>query len=201
MMVSAPDVDQMIEPAHLLVVVISHIRHEVGHLAVGLDHDAVFLIPQSRGAEPDGTVFLFDVALVFHGLEGTRNRAFPHFVFHIEAALREPLIEGGAQLRQDVFLIFLHLLVGYLTESHHALFVSETFVLGAFGIYDGLGDIRHVAPTVALLGHLGVMTEQLHIANTHGIAEDIHLGTVVIDVELLVNIIARMTHHARHGIT
>ncbi len=61
--VGAEDRHQQVEAALALVEVVGDVGGEVGLLAVGAHHDAVFLVAEQRGAEPGRAVLLEHVAV------------------------------------------------------------------------------------------------------------------------------------------
>lgn len=102
--VGAPDVDEVVEAALHLVVVVRHVAHEVRHLAVGLDEHAILLVVERAGPEPGGAVLDVDVALLVHGLEAAVHRAQTVLIGHVQRALGEPASEGGAEPLGDAVL-------------------------------------------------------------------------------------------------
>ena len=198
--VGAPDVDQVVETAHELVMVIGHVANEVRHLAVLLDEDAVLVIAECRGAEPGGAILLEKVALLVHRVQSARHRGLPRLIGHVERALREPAVEMHAEAAERVLHQLQHLAVRHLAKRRDALGVGHRKPLVAVAVDDALGDVGHVRSAVALLGHLDVAAEQLLVADGHGVAEHVHLDAVVVDVELLGHVVARMAHHARHRV-
>lgn len=63
MVVGTPDVDDVVDALELIPV-IGNVGGEVGVLAVGLDQDAVLVIAQVGGAEPQGAVLGVEVAIL-----------------------------------------------------------------------------------------------------------------------------------------
>ena len=60
--VGAPDVDQLVKAAAELLRDVADVRGEVGRLAVGADDDAVLVVAEGGGAEPQRAVLLVHVA-------------------------------------------------------------------------------------------------------------------------------------------
>ncbi len=200
MVVGAPQIDEVVEAAHHLVVVVGHVAHEVGGLAVALDEHAVLVVAQIGGAEPQGAVLLVEVALLAHGVQRAGHGALAVLVLHVQGALGEPFVEGGAEAGQNGLLVGQGLLVGHLAEGLQALLVGHGEPFVAVAVDNLLGDILHIGAAVAGLGHLHVAAEQLLVAHAHRVAEHVHLVAVVVDVVLLVHVVAAVAHDARHGI-
>ena len=73
--VGAPDVDQMIEPAAELLGHVADVRSEVGRLAVGpIDHP-ILVVAEVGRAEPHSAVLLVDVASLPESLDGALDPA------------------------------------------------------------------------------------------------------------------------------
>ena len=199
-MVGTPQIDQVVEAAHHLVVVVGHVAHEIGGLAVALDEHAVLVVAQIGRAEPQGTVLFVKVALLAHGVQGAGHGALAVLVLNVQRALGEPLVEGGAEVGQHLALVLERHVVSHLAEGLNALLVGDVQPLVAVAVDDVLGDVLHVGSAVARLGHLNIAAEQLLVTHVHGVTEHVHLVAVVVDVVLLVHIVAAVAHDARHGI-
>jgi len=198
--VGAPDVDEMVEPAGELVVVIRAIAHEIRVFAVALDQDAVLLVAECGGTEPGGAILFVQVTLRIERLERPVDSGFALVVLLVQAALREVPVEVIAEFIQRTTHIVEHGAIAALAEIELAFGGIGIHPLLAVGIEDSLGDIAHIRAAVALLGHLHVLAAQLQIAHHDGIREHVHLHAVVVDVELLVHVVAAELHDARHGI-
>ena len=198
--VGAPDVDEVVETALHLVVVIRHVAHEVRHLAVGLDEHAVLLVAERARLEPGGAVLDVDVALLVHGRKAAVDGALAVLVGLVEAALAEPAVERRAEALGHAMLLGQLVGVGALAEVLHALGRVGIEPLVAVFVDDGLSDVLHVRAGIAGFGHLHVAAEQLLVAHGHRLAEVVHLGAVIVDVELLVHVVAGMAHDARRGV-
>ena len=91
-MVGAPQVDHPVEAPLEFVLVVGDIRGKVGGYPVVPDHHPVFIISESRGSEPLGSVFLIHIAffleLVHHLVDLVRIVetlfAEPHVEFTVE---------------------------------------------------------------------------------------------------------------------
>ena len=57
-MIGAPDVDDAVEPAVVLVDVVRDVGHEIGEAPVGLPQHPVLVVAEVRGAEPERAVGL-----------------------------------------------------------------------------------------------------------------------------------------------
>jgi hypothetical protein len=87
--VGAPDVDDAVEAALVLVEVVGDVGGEVGEEAVLALHDAVLLVAEGRRAEPLGAVLQVDVP----GRLELGHRALDQAGVE-QALLREPLVEA-----------------------------------------------------------------------------------------------------------
>jgi len=163
--IGAPQVDQVIEPTLHLVVVVGHIRHEVRVFAVFLEQNTVLVIAEISGTEPSGAILVVQVALLVHDLKRAGNGRRAVLVGLVEAALAKPSIERGTKTGEGFAGKIEHLLIGDFTERLHAFLVANALPLVAIAIDNALSDILHIAAAIALLGHLDIMTKQLHIAN------------------------------------
>ena len=150
--------------------------------------------------EPDGPILFVDVALLAHGLDRVIDLALAMLVLHVERALGEPHVEGGAKLVEDAVLFGELEGVGAFAEVQAALVGVGVEPLVAVFVDDGLGDVLHVAAGVAGFGHGHVAAEQLLVAYRHGFAEVVHLNAVVVDVVLFIHAIAGVTKDARRGV-
>jgi hypothetical protein len=68
-------VDLLVEAAVLLGQVVGGVRGEVGRDAVGADQNAVLVVTERRGAQPDRAVAVEDVALLAQPLDGLLDGA------------------------------------------------------------------------------------------------------------------------------
>ena len=73
--VGAEHDDVCVEAALALVEVVAEVARDVGGLAVGADDDAVAVVAELGGAQPDGAVLLEDVAQLAEALDGALDRA------------------------------------------------------------------------------------------------------------------------------
>ena len=96
--VRAPDVDQQFVAALQLVEVIGDVGGEVGLLAVGAHHHAVFVVAEFGGLEPLGAV------LGVHAAADLRSSASACVdgAALVELALRIPAVEAHAELFEIV---------------------------------------------------------------------------------------------------
>ena len=197
MVVGAPDIDQDVEAALFLPVVVRNVRREVGVVAVGLAHNAIFLVAVFRRLEPHSAIFLVDVALVFQVADAVLKRALAAELFgrQIHLALGLPTLEVVAEAIRDVVEHLHDVGVAEFAELHHALMLVGVFPLIAVAIDDFFRDIVHVQAVIATLGNSGIfMAELLQVASGDGQAELVHLNAMVVDVELFEDLIAGMAH-------
>ena len=100
----------------------------------------------------------------------------------------------GAEALAQSLLVLQFIVIGEFAEVIQAFFRIDIEPLVAILVDDGLGDILHVGARVAVFGQFGVDTQQLLITDDNGVAEVVHLRTVVVDVVLFFHVIARMAH-------
>ena len=124
MVVGAPDIDDVVDALELIPV-IGNIGGEVGVLAIGLDQDAVLVIAQVGGAEPQGAVLGIEVAhlveLLKSAVDGGGAGGLALGVLHVQRALGEPTIEVAVNGVAKVAHVVDHLYVAALAEALHAL--------------------------------------------------------------------------------
>ena len=122
--VGAPDVDDVVDALELIPV-IGNVGGEVGVLAVGLDQDAVLVVAQIGGTEPQGAVLGVEVAhlveLLKSAVDGGSADSLALGVLHIQRALGEPTIEVAIDGVAEVAHVVDHLYVAALAEALHAL--------------------------------------------------------------------------------
>ena len=243
MVVSAPDVDDVVDALEL-VPVIGDVGSEVGVLAVGLDQDAVLVVAQIGGTEPQGAVLGVEVAhlveLLKSAVDGGGAGGLALGVLHVQRALGVPTIKVAVDSVAEVAHVVDHLHVAALTEALHALLRIGVDPLVAVGapelgslvddvvaavgvLAQGLGKVVLVGMglgmLVVLVGNEGVAVGdqqlvglvdihallgddigKLHVAGADGVAEGVHLGAVVVDVELTLDLVAGVVHDAAERI-
>ena len=122
--VGAPDVDDVVDALELIPV-IGNVGGEVGVLAIGLDQDAVLVVAQVGGAEPQGTVLGVEVAhlveLLKSAVDGGGAGGLALGVLHVQRALGEPTIEVAVNGVAKVAHVVDHLYIAALAEALHAL--------------------------------------------------------------------------------
>ena len=93
MVVGAPDVDDALEAALVLVQVVGDVRGEVGVEAVVTLYDAVLLVAERRRLEPLGAVLFVQVAGLFQLVDAARHQPGVE-----QRLLREPDLEMHAEV-------------------------------------------------------------------------------------------------------
>ena len=241
--VGAPDVDDVVDALELIPV-IGNVGGEVGVLAVGLDQDAVLVVAQVGGTEPQSAVLGVEVAhlveLLKSAVDGGGAGGLALGVLHIQRALGEPAVKVAVDGVAEVAHVVDHLHVAALAEALHALLrigVDPLVAVGApklGGLVDdvvaavgilaqGLGKVvlvrmglgvlvklvgnkgvavgnQHLVSLVDIHALLGDDVGELHIAGADGVAEGVHLGAVVVDVELTLDVVAGVVHDAAERI-
>ena len=179
---------------------VRHVGEEVRELAVLLDEDAILLVTESGRFKPSRPIFLKDIALRVHRLEGAIDGGLPVLVGNVERTLGEPGIERGTETGEHSLVMLEHLDIRALAECHDALFLGNIEPFLAIGIENLARDIDHIGATVAILGHRDIAATKLLVAHRHRATEIIHLRAMVVDVELLGHVEARMAQDARHRV-
>ena len=200
MVICSPDVNQVGEAPLDLVVVVRHVGEEVRELAVFLDKDAILLVTESGRLEPGRAIFLEDIALRVHRLEGAVDSGLPVLIGNVKRALREPGVKRRTKIGEHRLVVLEHLDIRALAERHDALFLGNIEPLLAIGIENLTRDIDHIGATVAVLGHRNIAAAKLLVAHRHRTTEVIHLRAVIVDVKLLGHVEARMAQDARHRV-
>ena len=198
--ISAPNVDQEIVAALLLIVVIGNVAHEISKLTVLLDEHAVLLIAEFARLEIRCTILLVNVAALLHGIEGMLHLRLAIFTRNEERMLGEIGIELRAEKLERIAHGLHHGCIATLTERLPAFIRVDEEPFIAIGIDDDLRKILHVRAAIGLLGHLDLFAQQLLITHHERISEDVHLVAFVVHVEFFVHCITCMTHDARHRI-
>ena len=211
--VGAQDVDAAVEAAVELVLVIGDVRGEVRVAAIGLDEHAVLVVAKVRRPEPDGIIFVVEVASLAQGVERTGEARAAIIVLCVGAALGIPHVELEAKAGKELLGVVEDGLVRELLEVGGAFVRIRVDPGGPFRIVDDAGNIDDVGTGIAVLGKLGsirfhVLDDEpagvlhagrrafgdepcnLQVANGNGFGEDVHLVARVIDVELAGHIIA-----------
>ena len=152
--VSAPDVDDVVDALEL-VPVIGNVGGEVGVLAVGLDQDAVLVVAQIGGAEPQGAVLGVEVAhlveLLKSAVDGGGAGGLALGVLHVQRALGVPTIEVAIDGVAEVAHVVDHLHIAALTEALHALLRIGLDPLVAVSTPELGGLVDDVIATVGVL--------------------------------------------------
>ena len=152
--VGAPDVDDVIDALELIPV-IGDVGGEVGVLAVGLDQDAVLVVAQIGGAEPQGAVLGVEVAhlveLLKSAVDGGGAGGLALGVLHVQRALGVPTIEVAVDGVAEVAHVIDHLYIAALAEALHALLRIGVDPLIAVGAPELGGLVDDVVAAVRVL--------------------------------------------------
>src|SRR5690606_2218010 len=170
--------DRPVEAALALVEVVGEVTREVGGVPVGLDDDAVLVVPQVRAAQPQRAV-LFEAVTRF---AQPRDRALdsPRLVHRV---LVEEHVEVDAELVELLLDLREHQLHAARAEDLLGLVVWQRARVGLARrdrVRDHLGrDVLDVLPAVAVLWHLAAVR-----AGEEGPCEAVDLRAVVVEVVL-----------------
>ncbi len=106
--VGAPDVDDAVEAAVELVLVVGDVGGEVRVVAVGLDEHAVLVVTEVGRAEPHRALVLVDVAGLAQRGDRANDRGLTAGALLVQRALREPHVEVHAHAVQHVLEVLEH---------------------------------------------------------------------------------------------
>ena len=126
------------------------------------------------------------------------DSGLPVLIGNVERTLGEPRVKRRAETGEHGLVVLEHLDIRALAERNDALFLGNIKPLLAIGIENLARDIDHIGATVAVLGHRDIAATKLLVARRHRAAEVIHLSAVIVDVELLGNVEARMAQDTSH---
>ena len=152
--VGTPDVDDVVNALELIPV-IGNVGGEVGVLAVGLDQDAVLVIAQVGGAEPQGAVLGVEVTHLVELLKGAVNGGgaggLALGVLHVQRTLGVPTIEVAIDGVAEVAHVVDHLHIAALAEALHALLRIGVDPLIAVGAPELGGLVDNVVAAIGVL--------------------------------------------------
>ena len=193
-MVRAPDVDDQVEAALELVVVVGDVRREIGGVAVALAQHAVLVVAQLGGPEPERAV-----SFKAHARGGQVGEGLVHLAVRHQGFFREPDVVAHAEGRK--------VLPDGGKDVAHAALLADLHGLGLGEVQDGgvvgqhvAGDVDDVVAPVVIfrLGH--VLSGQLLEPVPDGGPQDEHLAARVVDVILGLHVIARLLQDADQGV-
>ena len=175
--VDPPDVDQMVEPARVLVQVVGNVGGEIRRPPVAAHDHAVLVVAESRRPEPERAVLLVDQVPGPQRVEAPADRAAV-----VQTPLAEPRVEPDAELFEALANLLDHHADGQFLDPRQA---RRTGVgqAGTLGLEDPLRDLRDVRPLVAVRGDLERAAQQLEIPCLDRPREQLDLGAVVVHVE------------------
>jgi len=171
--VGAEHVDAEVVAAVDLVGDVGDVTGDVGGVAVGLDDDAVLVVPEVGAAQPPGALGLVEVAVVLEGLDGLL-----HGTGLEQGVLVEEDVELGAELGEGPLDVGEHEVHALGTEDLLNLPVGVVRPVRG-GLDDLVGDVGDVVSAVAVLRGgltLGRGDERP--------GEPVDLGAVVVEVVL-----------------
>ena len=176
MVVCAPDVDEEVEAALVLVVMVGYVRGKIGEGAVALAQHPVLVVAKAACGEPQGAVLFIEVAGLVQGLEGLCNLAAVNKRF-----FREPVLVLYAE--------FLKIGLDAVQDDAHGIGVAAVLGLGV--VHPGKGGILfqhlpgNVLDVLALVPVRGLFHGTVHNlaeAVPDRMAQKAHLASGVIDV-------------------
>lgn len=194
MVVSAPDIDELVVATADLISYIGDIGAEIGRHAIRADDHAVLVIAVLCGAEPESAVLLVHIVFVLQDF-----KRFIHLI-RIERSFGEPVVEVDMEFVK-VFLEVCELfLKTELFEDFQTFFLIHIEVLLAILGKDILRCIDDVLSMIAVFRDLSVETAELEIAGIDGFCQMIDLVAGIIHIVFRQYIIAgcaQQIHHRR----
>ena len=141
MVVGPQEVDQSVEAAGELVVVVRGVREKVGRLAVRPHDDAVLAVPERRGLEPERAVALFD-----HSALAKPGQRALHEAAAIQLALAKPAVHVRAESAEIRLLALQHAIDPPGAEVPALLPLGEIQPLAPLGFIECRRQLRDVLP-------------------------------------------------------
>ena len=158
MVVAAPDVNYVVHTLELIPV-IGNVGSKVGVLAIGLNENAVLIVAQIGGAEPQGAFLLVEITHLVELLEGAVDGGstgkLSLAVLDIERTLGEPDVKVAVHIMAKLFDTLEHAQVATLAELHHAVMLVGVHPFVSVGAIEVGSLVDDVGATV------GVATEFL----------------------------------------
>ena len=195
--VAAPNVDEQVEAAVELILVVGDVRREVSRVAVGADEHLVLFAAEFGRFVPDGAVLLVGQAAVAQIIDDGHDLAAL-----VQVAFEEPAVVMDA--------VFLHVGLHFRNvarqaeadERGAALLLGNAHQCVAVVRSVFLCEVEDILAVVAVLGQLGrVFREKLLVADREGEAEFIELVAGVVDVELAPHVVACGVEHGGEAVT
>ncbi len=180
-MVGPPDVDEPVEAALELVLVVSDVAGQIARPAVLADEHLVLLVAQVGRAKPERAIGFVAPARLIEGLKGVA-----HLVLFVERALHEPGIELHAK-GEHVALVAGHDLAKRIViESGQSLLMRHLQIAVALGSDQLRSHVDNVLALVSILRDSRLFPKLLEVTRVQRLGESLHLGAVhgVVDVVL-----------------
>ena len=194
--IGAPDVDDEVEPAGVLVLMIGDVGGEVGGHVVLPHHHTVLLVAEGRRLEPGGVFRLVDEAPLFQILE-----EFRHSVVPVEFPLAEVDVEDDAEGPEIVPDAFHDRACRVVREEREdRLLASGVEITVALLLEDFPGELDDVIAPVTLLREIHLDALELKIAVIDRPPQVVHLLPHVVDVILPCHGIPRRPEDVGHHV-
>ena len=172
MVVGTPDVDHVVDTLEL-VPVVGDVGGEVGVLPVRLDEDAVLVVTEVGGTEPQCALNVtIEVAELVEPLKGTVDGGGPVLALGVERALGEPHVKVAASRVAGVADALEHHLIALLAEGRAAVVLGVVGTRVAHEAIEAQGEVDDVVATIGVATQVGI--ELVH--------ERMGLGVLVICV-------------------
>ena len=190
--IGTPDIDGRVEPAGGLIAMVCDVRQEIGVGPVALHQNAIFIVAETAGGDPDRTLAPIEKLLGFQRLEHRVDRARI-----VEAAFGRERVELDAERAQILFL-FGHQTIESMVPHELALFRAphRTYAFAELTL-DLSSQLGHVLAVVAALRYRLIFAPELQVSRCDRVDQLLDLSARIIHVELAVHIVARTRQQAR----
>ncbi|MNS90914.1 hypothetical protein D3C72_1249860 [compost metagenome] len=199
--VAALDIDGLHEAALPFHQVIRDIRHEIRVGAVRLAHDAVLVVAEVGGAQPQRAILLVGVAGLDQGFDGAVDLAV-----RVQRRFQVVIVELHAERLQVDVLFVAQVGDGKRADRvdvfHVAIGRGRLAIAGRDGLagLEVVGDIGDVVAVVGGLGPFGVAGLEAARARLHGIGQGLDLHARVVIVELARHLVTLRVEQRRQGV-
>ena len=190
-MVVRAEQDQVaLEPALALVEVVGEVAREVGRLAVAADDDAVAVVAEVGGAQPDRAVGLVDVPELAQALDGVLDGARL-----VQVVLVEVHVEVDAEVVQARLDVAEHQVDADGPEGLLQLVGGQRIEVARVHLDHARGDVEDVLPAVPV-----VRRRLAPVRGDQAAGETVDLRAVVVEVVLARDDAALRLEDARQAV-
>ena len=162
MVIGAPDINHLVEPARIFMLMIGNIGCEIGGFAVISDDHAILLITENGAFEPAGAIVLVDKPLTLQ-----RVQKFQNGIVLVEFLLAEIIVKNNAKVLQIGLDTRQYLPRGIVGIVGNIMLLLPQLT-ACFFLPDAPGDVLNVVSPVTVLRKIRLFAPQLLIAQQHG---------------------------------